>query len=72
MKKSFVVSSKVITSYGLLSRQILPLVKERSRLDVRMYLFTQKTINEWNKLSTLSILLFLFKFQILVLRKYII
>ena len=27
-------------------------VKEWCRLDIRKYLFSQKTINEWNKLST--------------------
>ena len=28
------------------------LVKKQSRLDVRKYLFSQRTINVWNKLST--------------------
>ena len=28
------------------------LVKEQSRLDIRKYSLSQKTINEWNKLST--------------------
>ena len=28
------------------------LVKEHSRLDVRKYSFSQRTINVWNKLST--------------------
>ena len=28
------------------------LVKEQSRLDVRKYSFSQRTINGWNKLST--------------------
>ena len=28
------------------------LVKDQCRLDVRKYLFSQRTINEWNKLST--------------------
>ena len=28
------------------------LVKEQSRLDVRNYSFSQRTINVWNKLST--------------------
>ena len=28
------------------------LVKEQSRLDVRKYSFSQRTINVWNKLST--------------------
>ena len=28
------------------------LVKKQSRLDVRKYSFSQRTINEWNKLST--------------------
>ena len=27
------------------------LVKEQSRLDVRKYSFSQRTVNEWNKLS---------------------
>ena len=29
-----------------------PLVKKQSRLDVRKYSFSQRTINVWNKLST--------------------
>ena len=29
-----------------------PLVKKQSRLDVRKFSFSQKTINVWNKLST--------------------
>ena len=29
-----------------------PLVKEQSRLDVRKYSFSQRTINVWNNLST--------------------
>ena len=28
------------------------LVKDQCRLDIRKYLFSQRTINEWNKLST--------------------
>ena len=28
------------------------LVKDQCRLDIKKYLFSQKTINEWNKLST--------------------
>ena len=28
------------------------LVKDRCRLDIRKYSFSQRTINEWNKLST--------------------
>ena len=28
------------------------LVKNQCRLDIRKYLFSQRTINEWNKLST--------------------
>ena len=28
------------------------LVKDQCRLDIRKYSFSQKTINEWNKLST--------------------
>ena len=28
------------------------LVKDRCRLDMRKYSFSQRTINEWNKLST--------------------
>ena len=28
------------------------LVKKQSRLDVRKYLFSQRTINVWNKLAT--------------------
>ena len=28
------------------------LVKDQSRLDIRKYSFSQRTINEWNKLST--------------------
>ena len=28
------------------------LVKKQSRLDVRKYSFSQRTINDWNKLST--------------------
>ena len=28
------------------------LVKEQCRLDIRKYSFSQRTINEWNKLST--------------------
>ena len=30
----------------------LTLVKKQSRLDVRKYSFSQRTINVWNKLST--------------------
>ena len=30
------------------------LVKKQSRLDVRKFLFSQRTINVWNKLSTFS------------------
>ena len=33
-------------------RDDLTLVKGQSRLDVRKYYFSQRTINEWNKLST--------------------
>ena len=29
------------------------LVKDQCRLDIRKYSFSQKTINEWNKLSKL-------------------
>ena len=28
------------------------LVKDQCKLDIRKYSFTQRTINEWNKLST--------------------
>ena len=28
------------------------LVKDQCRFDIRKYLFSQRTINEWNKLST--------------------
>ena len=28
------------------------LVKDQCRLDIRKYSFSQRTINEWNKLST--------------------
>ena len=28
------------------------LVKDQCRLDIRKYLFSQRTINKWNKLST--------------------
>ena len=28
------------------------LVKDQCRLDIRKHLFSQRTINEWNKLST--------------------
>ena len=31
------------------------LVNDQSRLDIRKYSFSQRTINEWNKLSTESI-----------------
>ena len=31
------------------------LVKDQCRLDIRKYSFTQRTINEWNKLSTDSV-----------------
>ena len=31
------------------------LVKDRCRLDIRKYSLSQRTINEWNKLSTGSI-----------------
>ena len=31
------------------------LVKDQCRLDVRKYLFSHRTINEWNKLSTDSV-----------------
>ena len=31
--------------------QIAALVKEQCRLDMRKYSFSQRTINEWNKLS---------------------
>ena len=30
----------------------LKLVKDQCRLDIKKYSFSQKTINEWNKLST--------------------
>ena len=30
----------------------IKLVKDQCRLDIRKYLFSQRTINEWNKLST--------------------
>ena len=33
------------------SRQI-KLVKDQCRLDIKKYSFSQRTINEWNKLST--------------------
>ena len=33
-------------------RDDLTLVKGQSRLDVRKYYFSLRTINEWNKLST--------------------
>ena len=31
------------------------LIKEQCRLDMRKYSFSQRTINEWNKLSTDSV-----------------
>ena len=31
------------------------LVKDQFRLDIRKYSFSQKTINEWNKLSTVCV-----------------
>ena len=38
---------------GQISRgQNYTLVKKKSRLDVRKYSFSQRTINVWNKLST--------------------
>ena len=36
----------------LTRRHDLTLVKEQSRLDVRKYSFSQRTVNVWNKLST--------------------
>ena len=33
------------------TRHEVSLVKDQCRLDIRMYLFSQKTINEWNILS---------------------
>ena len=33
------------------------LVKKQSRLDVRKYSFSQRTINVWNKLSTMLVVL---------------
>ena len=30
----------------------IKLVKDQCRLDIGKYLFSQRTINEWNKLST--------------------
>ena len=32
--------------------QEVTLVKDQCRLDIRKYSFSQRTINEWNKLST--------------------
>ena len=40
--------SKITTGYNFM------LVKKQSRLDVRKFLFSQRTINVWNKLSTFS------------------
>ena len=31
---------------------VVKLVKDQCRLDIRKYSFPQRTINEWNKLST--------------------
>ena len=42
---------KIMT--GKLTRgHYLTLVKGQSRLDFRKYSFSQRTVNEWNKLST--------------------
>ena len=31
---------------------LIILVKDQCRLDIRKYLFSQRTINDWNRLST--------------------
>ena len=33
----------------------MPLVKDQLRLDIRKYSFSQRTINEWNRLSTVCV-----------------
>ena len=40
------------TSSKVISIMYIMLVKKQSRLDVRKYSFSQRTINVWNKLST--------------------
>ena len=40
------------------------LVKKQSRLDVRKYSFSQRTINVWNKLIAYMLVVFMFKNKI--------
>ena len=37
-------------------RHEITLVKNQCRLDIRKYSFSQRTLNEWNKLSTYCII----------------
>ena len=44
---------KILTQEDIRSRgHEVKLVKDQCRLDIRKHLFSQRTINEWNKLST--------------------
>ena len=49
---------KILYGYENIDRNIfslrheVTLVKDQCRLDIRKYSFSQRTINEWNKLST--------------------
>ena len=41
-----------LKKYSRTGAHEVTLVKDQCRLDIRKYLFSQRTINEWNKLST--------------------
>ncbi len=43
---------KILNGYENIDSNIFSLVKKQSRLDVRKFSFSQRTINVWNKLST--------------------
>ena len=43
---------KILNGYENIDRNIFFSLKKDSRLDIREYSFSHRTINEWNKLST--------------------